>query len=78
MKTTDYRSRVALAVLGIVVVVLVLGFPLLWGGAIGTLAAVLADTHGSSEAWLLGAVGLLALVAVVGLGALIGRGAWRH
>ena len=78
MNTTDFRSRVALAVLGIVLVVLVLGFPLLWGGAIGVLAAMLGDTQASSGAWLLGATGLLAIVAVVGVGALIARGAWRH
>jgi hypothetical protein len=42
------------------------------------LAAVLAHTQASSDAWLLGAVGLLAIVAVTGLGAMIGRGAWRH
>jgi hypothetical protein len=78
MNTTDYRARVALAVLGIVLVVLVLGFPLLWGGAISMLAAVLGDTQASSGGWLLGAVGLLAIAAVVGVGALIIHGAWRH
>ena len=62
----------------IVVIVLALGFPLLWGGAIRMLAAVLADTRVSGDAWLLGAVELLAIVAVVGPGALIGRGAWRR
>ena len=78
MKTTDYRARVALAVLGIVLIVLVLGFPLLWGGAMGALVVVLGDTQASSGAWLLGAVGLLAIAAVAGLGVMIGRGAWRH
>jgi hypothetical protein len=47
MNTTDYRARVAL---GIVLVAVVLGFPLLWGGVIGVLAAVLADTQASSGA----------------------------
>jgi hypothetical protein len=78
MKTTEHRARAALVVLGIALVVLLLGVPIVWGGAVGVLAATLGDTSPNGGGWLLGAMGLLMVAAVVGLGALMAFGAWRH
>jgi hypothetical protein len=78
MKTTDYRARVGLVVLGIALLLLVMGLPMLFGGAVGVLATILGDTSQASGGWLVGVIGLLVLAAIVGIGALIAFGAWQR
>jgi hypothetical protein len=78
MKTSDYRARVGLVVLGIAVLLLVVGLPMLYGGAVGALVAVVGDTSQASGGWLVGVTGLILVAAVVGIGALIAFGAGRR
>ena len=78
MKTSDYRARVGLVVLGIAVLLLVVGLPMLYGGTVGVLAAIVGDTSQTSGGWLVGVMGLILVAAVVGIGALIAFGAWRR
>ena len=78
MNTMEHRTRAGLVVLGIVLLLLLIGVPVVWGGAVGVLAALVGGTNQAGGGWLLGVMGLLTVMAVVGVGALFAFGAWRH
>ncbi len=77
MNVTDFRARVGLVVLGIALLLLIVGLPIVWGSAVGVVAAIVGDTTQASGGWLLGVMGVITIAVVVGIGGFL-FGAWRH